>query len=155
MWWTPAPDAPGGTRTGADQRPPSGDEAITSSFGVADRGPQPARKRQSGQVTNTRPAASISADGSGAARNPGGSLASTSATTTAAAKLAPPSVERTARIEEPPRYGTTSTPSGRTSGCPPLPCAASKVAGGLHVRPPSVDTDTPMAESRSSSAQSV
>ena len=59
-----------------------------------------ARKRQSSQATYTRPVPSISADGSGSVRmSPGTAWSTTGATSSAAPQLAPPSVDRNARME--------------------------------------------------------
>src|SRR4051794_7617912 len=60
----------------------------------------PPRKRESCQTTYTRPAPSISADGSGPLRRPPGTVcADTEAIVTGLVQLAPPLVERKARMD--------------------------------------------------------
>src|SRR5215218_6215083 len=60
-----------------------------------------------------------------------------------ALQLAPPFVDVNARIVPGPpssRYGTTTCPLGRTTGCTPMPAAESAVRSGVpHVAPPSAD----------------
>lgn len=87
--------------------------------------PQLSWKRQSDQATYTVPAASTSAEGSGAARSPPATLCRcTVATSTLRPQLSPPSRERRERIcPSLLRYGTTRAPSCRTTGCPPCPLA--------------------------------
>src|SRR5215469_14077018 len=100
-----------GTRTGADQVTPSCETAYTMSF-VEQLG----RKRQSSHATKMRPDASIEADGNGFARMPPGSNAlKTSATFTALLQVAPPFVERYAKMPSVPKYGTMTVPFGCAS----------------------------------------
>src|ERR1044072_3295126 len=82
-------------------------------------------KRQSSHATNTLPAASISALGSGLVRrSPELGWKLIRAICTALDHVAPPSVERNAAIV-PLRLsnGTITVPSGCTTGCPPSPLA--------------------------------
>src|SRR5689334_1573834 len=103
---------------------------------------QPDRKRQSGQLTYTVPAPSISAEGSVSSRRPPATVWwLIDDTRTVARQVAPPSTDRNARIWSlRARYGTMTVPLGRTTGCPPSPVGLLlDVRAGPHVSPPSVD----------------
>src|SRR5919204_1236730 len=102
---------------------------------------QERRKRQSAHTTVTVPAPSISADGSGPSRRPPATVWwRTVAIVVTALQLAPPLVELNAPIAVSLALaiGTMTVPSGRTTGWPPI-TPVLFVAGGLQVRPPSVE----------------
>src|SRR3954453_10252014 len=102
------------------------------------------RKRQSCHATNTRPAPSISAVGSGLVRRlPATAWSRTPEMFEAFDHEAPPSVERKGPIlPESVSNGTTTVPFGWTSGWPPRPLSCPAVwIGALHVLPPSVEVD--------------
>src|SRR5439155_18736245 len=118
-------------------RTPSDDLLNTMSLAA-----QWGRKRQSSQVTKMLPAASTSAVGSGVVgRPPPTSWKRVLPIVTALVHEAPPSFDRKAaivglRLSK----GTTTVPSGCTSGWPPRPLSWPAVSiGVLHVSPPSVD----------------
>ena len=75
---------------------------------------------------------------------PGTVCAPTDATVTAVLQLAPPLVERNARIEVSVALaiGTTTVPLGCTTGCPPMPVALPDVLSAApQVSPPLVEVD--------------
>ena len=104
---------------------------------------QPLRKRQSCQTTNTLPAPSISADGSGPVRRPPATVCLlTALMVTGVLQVEPPLVERKARIDVSVALaiGTITVPLGATTGCPPMPVAFPPVfLAAPQVRPPSVE----------------
>src|SRR3954470_18314723 len=99
------------------------------------------RKRQSAHATYTVPAPSISADGSGPSRRlPATVWCRIVAIVVTALQLAPPLVELNApmAVSFALAVGTTTVPSGRTTGWPPI-TPLLLVAGADHVCPPSLD----------------
>src|SRR3954447_16650055 len=127
-----------GTRLTADQLVPVAfnEWLRTMSFARQDL-----RKRQSVHATNTVPAPSISADGSGPSRRlPATVWWRMVATVVTALQLAPPFVELNAPIAVSFAFaiGTITVPSGRTTGWPPI-TPVLFVAGADHVWPPSLD----------------
>src|SRR3990172_9090441 len=97
------PDVP---CTGAVHERPSVDVATTTLF-VA----HPELKRQSCEVTHTRPAGSASAEGSGKKRRPRSDRTWMSAPPVGAPKVRPPSAETDAPMRRPDqRKATTSSP---------------------------------------------
>src|SRR4051812_28728602 len=115
------------------------------------------RKRQSSHATYTRPAASISALGRGPVRrSPSTPWKRMLPTATPLVQDAPPVRDVNASIF-PFRLskGTTTAPSGCTTGCPPRPLSCPAVSmGALQVSPPSCDvaisSTSPAAELSSS-----
>src|SRR2546430_10494185 len=100
---------------------------------------QAVRKRQSCQATKTLPEPSTSAEISPPLRRPPATLCSVSAaTTTDDVHVAPPSVERNARML-PELYGTTTVPFGWTTGWPDSPPGTDGMRTGPHVAPPSTE----------------
>src|SRR5258705_527745 len=127
-----------GTRLTADQLVPVAfsEWLRTMSFAL-----HALRKRQSVHATKTVPPPSISAEGSGPSRRPPATLRwRTVAIVVTALQVAPPSVELNAPIAVSfaLAVGTTTVPSGRTTGWPPI-TPLLFVAGADHVWPPSVD----------------
>src|SRR5206468_719173 len=111
---------------------------------------QAVSKRQSDHTAYTVPSASIPTEGNTISRRPPfGKRCWTSETSTESFHDTPPSVEVKERIWNAnafgvpsPRTGTTTVPSGWTTGWPPNPFTASAVAFlPLQLRPPSVDVD--------------
>src|SRR4051812_16080267 len=98
-------------------------------------------KRQSDHATYTVPAPSISADGSGPSRRlPATVWWRIVAIVVTALQLAPPFVELNAptAVSFAFAVATTTVPSGRTTGWPPITPLLLVVAAD-HVRPPSLD----------------
>src|SRR3954463_11605058 len=127
-----------GTRLMADQLVPVAfsEWLSTMSFVLHDL-----RKRQSVHATYTVPPPSISADGSGPSRRlPATAWWRMVAIVVTALQLAPPLVELNAPIAVSFAFaiGTTTVPSGRTTGWPPI-TPVLLVAAADHVTPPSVD----------------
>src|SRR5487761_1321844 len=103
---------------------------------------QPARNRQSCQATYTVPVPSSCADGRSRLRMPPPSASTRGdATATLAFHDAPPLAEVNERIApESLRNGTTTVPSGCTSGWPPSPCGVTAgLDGADQVAAPSVE----------------
>src|SRR5262249_24705927 len=85
---------------------------------------QPVRKRQSDHTTYTFPEPSISADGQSGLRSPPSSPSLLPlAIVTLFPHVLPSTVETNDATPKNPEYGSTTVPSGRTSGCPPSPPA--------------------------------
>src|SRR4051794_27966288 len=137
MWSTPLLTASIGTRATGVQVRPSVEVLITRSLTL-----QPLRKRQSCQTAYTLPAASISAEGSGSVRTPATACVGAVETAVTLDHVTPPLVERYAMIVA--MFASAATmitsPSGCTTGWPPIPGKLSEVGTGvLHVSPPSVE----------------
>src|SRR4051794_17783388 len=137
-WSMRLPVASIGTRASDDQLVPVAfsEWLSTMSFVRQDR-----RKRQSVHATYTVPLPSISADGSGPSRRlPATVWCRIVAIVVTALHDAPPLVELKApmAVSLALAIGTTTVPSGRTTGWPPM-TPVLFVAAGLHVWPPSVE----------------
>src|SRR5215467_9783928 len=118
-WSAPLLVASIGTRVTADHVTPSLDELYTMSFDLPAR-----RNRLSSQATNTLPAPSISAVGSGPERRlPATVCEWIRAIVVTSVQLAPPLVERNAptAVSLALSIGTMTVPLGWTSGWPPMP----------------------------------
>src|SRR3954462_9290562 len=137
-WSMPLLVASIGTRATADQLVPVAlSEWLTTMSFVR----QDTRKRQSVHATYTVPPPSISADGSGPSRRlPATAWWRMVAIVVTALQLAPPLVELNAPIAVSFAFaiGTTTVPSGRTTGWPPI-TPVLLVAGADQVCPPSVE----------------
>src|SRR4051812_22054586 len=117
-WSALLPTASIGTRCTALHATPSLDVLSTMSFAV-----HPGSKRQSSHATNTRPAASTSAVGSGLVRrSPATEWKLIRETVLARDHVWPPSVDRNAAmLPVTVSNGTTTVPFGCTTGWPPSP----------------------------------
>src|SRR5437868_1354159 len=123
-WSTPLVTSSIGTRAGALQWTPSDDLLNTMSFAA-----QRLRKRQSSHATYTVPAPSTSALGSGLVRRlPATPWKRAAEMGTAFVHDAPPSFERNDEIlPVVASKGTTTVPSGCTTGWPPRPLSRAAV----------------------------
>src|SRR5215204_855695 len=137
-WSTPLFVGSIGTRVTDDQLVPV---AFSERLNTMSLTLQARRNRQSVHATNTVPAPSISAEGSGPSRRPPATVWwLTVAIVVTALQERPPLVELKAPIAVSLALamGTITVPSGRTTGCPPI-TPVLLVAGADQVRPPSMD----------------
>src|SRR5512132_2060815 len=137
-WSTPLLVASIGTRLTDDQLVPVAFSEWLSTMSLA---LQARRNRQSVHATNTVPAPSISAEGSGPSRRlPATLWWLTVAIVVTALQDTPPLVELKAptAVSLALAIGTITVPFGWTTGCPPI-TPVLLVAGADQVKPPSVD----------------
>src|SRR3954452_17556705 len=127
-----------GTRVTDDQLVPVAFRDLVNTMSLV---LQARRNRQSAQASCTVPAPSIAADGSGPSRRlPATVWCEIVAIVVVELQETPPLVELNAPIAVSLALamGTTTVPSGRTTGCPPM-TPLLFVAGADQCRPPSVD----------------